>query len=234
MTTSNVASSLLLLQLMDSSFPVGTFAHSYGLEQSVRDRRVTDAVGVEGFVQSVLSMQVATTDARALAGAHEAARLADIGEVMRVDRELYATKGTSELRDASTSTGRRLLQEVLAHPEVSHDLIATYLDTVERDDAPGTHAVALGVVGAALEVPATELVAAMLFSTANTLHQAAMRLLPVSHRDAQAALHRHRAEIPALADDVNSEGGPDFASFLPKQEIASMRHEGAGVRFFAS
>lgn len=234
MTAPNVASSLLLLQLMDSSFPVGTFAHSYGLEQSVRDKHVTDAEGVEGFVESVLSMQVATTDARALAGAHEAASRGDLGEVGRIDRELYTTKGTTELRDASTSTGRRLLQEVLAHPEVSHDLLTAYLDAVERDETPGTHAVALGVVGAALEVPATELVAAMLFSTANTLHQAAMRLLPVSHRDAQAALHHHRADIPALAEDAITAGSTDFASFLPLKEIASMRHEGATVRFFAS
>lgn len=234
MSTSNVASSLLLLQLMDSSFPIGAFAHSYGLEQSVRDKHVADAGGVEGFVESVLAMQVATTDARALAGAHEAAAAADLEQIVRLDRELYATKGTAELRDAATSTGRRLLLEVSAHPEVSHALITAYLDAVEREEAPGTHAVALGVVGAALQVPATELVAAMLFSTANTLHQAAMRLLPVSHRDAQAALHHHRAAIPALAEDAVDTRGSDFASFFPLQEIASMRHEGAAVRFFAS
>jgi urease accessory protein len=234
MSDSPIASSLLLLQLMDSSFPVGTFAHSYGLEQSVRDRHVTDAAGVEGFVASVLEMQVATTEARALVRAHEATSAGDFAGAAAADRELHATKGTTELRAASTSTGRRLLQEVVAHPDVSSPVIEAYLDAVERDEVPGTHAVALGVVGASLGVGATELVAALLFSTANTLHQAAMRLLPVSHRDAQSALHHHRREIPRLADDARLLAEDGYASFAPAQEIASMRHEGATVRFFAS
>ncbi len=234
MTNNSVASSLLLLQLMDSSFPVGTFAHSYGLEQSVRDKQVTDATGVEGFVASVLAMQVGTTEARALVRAHEATLDGDFAGASTADRELFATKGTTELRAASTSTGRRLLQEVVAHPEVGSPVIAAYLEAVERDEGPGTHAVALGVVGASLGVDATELVAALLFSTANTLHQAAMRLLPVSHRDAQSALHHHRGEIPRLAEDAVTSAEDGYASFSPAQEIASMRHEGATVRFFAS
>ena len=219
---------------MDSSFPVGTFAHSYGLEQSVRDRHVSDAGSVEVFVATLLEMQVATSDAHALVRAYEATIDGDVDGVATADHELHATKATLELRDASTSTGRRLLQEVVAHPEVGAPGIQAYLDAVERDEVPGTHAVALGVVGAALGIGVVELVAALLFSTANTLHQAAMRLLPVSHRDAQAALHHHRTEITRLTEDTVANAAERYASFAPLQEIASMRHEGAAVRFFTS
>ncbi len=232
--TTSPAGTLLLLQLMDSSFPVGTFAHSYGLEQSVRDRHVSDAGSVEAFVATVLEMQAATADARALVRAYEATTAGDFGDVAAIDLDLHATKATLELRNASTSTGRRLFQEVVAHAGVSTPVIQAYLDAVERDEVPGTHAVALGVVGAALGIGVVELVAALLFSTANTLHQAAMRLLPVSHRDAQAALHHHRPDIARFAEDAVTNAGERFTSFAPLQEIASMRHEGAPVRFFAS
>ena len=44
-----------LLQLADSSFPIGAFAHSYGLEQLARDGMVEDAASLEAFVGSIVS-----------------------------------------------------------------------------------------------------------------------------------------------------------------------------------
>lgn len=224
---------LILLQLMDSAFPVGTFAHSYGLEQAVRDRRVRDAEGVEAFVDTVLHMQVAKLDARALVRARDAVKCG-LDPVMLVDQELHATKATVELRDASTATGRRLIQEVVAHPETTSPLTEAYLTAIERHVTPGTHPVALAVAGASLGLEAAALVTGLLFSTASTMHSAAMRLLPVSHRDAQAALHRHRVSIPDLVGRAVEQRDEEYASFAPLHEIASARHERSTVRFFAS
>lgn len=229
-----VVPGLALLQLMDSSFPIGTFAHSYGLEQAVRDKRVTDAAGVEAFVVAAVVMQAAGTDARAVVRAHEAAHESDLDAVEEADRALYVKKAGYELREASTATGRRLLQEVVAHEEGRTGVVPSLFARVEGSRTPGTHAVALGVVGAAFHVSAVDLAAALLFSTANTLHQAAMRLLPVSHRDAQSALHRVRLTIAPVAEDLVRSAHQPFDAFNPLQEIASMRHETAAVRFFAS
>ena len=68
-----------------------------------------------------------------------------------------------------------------------------------------------------------DVAAALLFSTANALVQAAMRLLPISHRDAQSVLHRVR---DAIADAARVAAGAEplpFTSFHPLQEIAQ-RH----------
>ncbi len=233
---SDPAALVALLQLMDSTFPIGTFAHSYGLEQLVRDRHVRDAGDVEAFVTSVVVSQMARADALAAAGAAETAARGDLDAVCEVDRALYRTKAAVELRDASTSTGARLLQELTAHPEARHGLVEAYAAAVSLGESPGTHPVAAGVAAAAFEVAPGDLVAGLLFSTANALTQAAMRLLPVSHRDAQAMLHRVRSEIASIAtaSEATRAGATLFASFHPLQEIAAMRHPSASVRFFAS
>ncbi len=66
---------IALLQLADSSFPMGAFAHSYGLEQLVRDGMVRDAASLEAFVDSIVSLQLAPAEARAAASACHAAAL---------------------------------------------------------------------------------------------------------------------------------------------------------------
>ena len=231
----STSSLLALLQIADSSFPIGTFAHSYGLEQLVRDRFVRDAATLEAFVRSSLVQQMGRSDARAVVASARAAEEHDLLRVIDVDRRLHVTRPAKELRDASTAAGKRLLQEVLAHPEGHAGLVSPLLAEVDLGRAFGTYSVALGVVGAAPGVERVALASALLFSTANALVQAAMRLLPVSHRDAQAVLHRVRDEIAAVAEKTCEDGGGGgFSSFHPLQEIAAMRHERARVRFFAS
>jgi urease accessory protein len=225
---------LALLQLNDSAFPAGTFAHSYGLEQAVRDGHIRNIEGVEAFVASLLKLQASGADTRALVRAAHAASAGDLDAVCAADAALFATKAPEELRAASASTGARLLREVAAHKAGRGGLVPAYLDAVQRGRTPGTHPVAFAVAGSALGIDARELAAASLFATANTLWSAAVRLLPVSHRDVQGALHRLRPRIEALAlEAVDRENAP-LTSFHPLQEIASMRHRTASVRLFAS
>ena len=225
---------IALLQLADSSFPIGAFAHSYGLEQLVRDGMVKDAASLEAFVDSIVSLQLAPAEARAAASACRAAALGDLELVLAIDHRLHVTRAPRELRDASVAAGRRLLEEVAAHSAGRRGLVPAFRDAVLEDHAPGTHAVALGVAGAAFDVPPGDVAAALLFSTANALAQAAMRLLPISHRDAQSVLHRVRDAIAEAARAAAKAEPLAFTSFHPLQEIASMRRASAPARFFAS
>jgi urease accessory protein UreF len=94
--------------------------------------------------------------------------------------------------------------------------------------------VAFAVAGGGLDVAVADLTAAYLFTSASALWQAAIRVLPVSHRDVQASLHRLRPVIDRLGQEAVVRARDPFTSFHPIQEIASMRHRTATVRMFAS
>jgi urease accessory protein UreF len=124
-----------------------------------------------------------------------------------------------------------LLEEVAAH---HHDpLLVRYNAEVRGDARLGTHPVAFGFVSAVLGVKPADVAPTFMFSTAMAILQASLRLLPVSHRDVQAIMHRLRSPIAELAAQVRS-APPEILSFNPLQEIASMRHASAPVRLFAS
>ena len=230
---SDVLSQLLLLQLGDSMFPSGAFAHSYGLEQLAREHVVQTPDDLQRFVDSVLRQALAPCDAVAALRGFEAAKANDVASVLDADRALLRTKAAFELRAASFATGRRLIDEV--SPHIDAPFLHEYASVVKADRALGTHAVAFGVVCAALGVEDAEsVVAALLLLSVTGVLQASMRLLPISHRDVQATLHHLRPVIAALASRVVAGGARPLRSFQPLQDIASMRHEAASARLFAS
>ena len=238
MSAHDTVALLALLQLADSQFPAGGFAHSYGLEQLVRERRIASAAGVEAFVRAVIALQAGTSDASAAAAAARAVAAHDAAAALALDEALFATKAADELRRASTAMGRRVLDEVCAHPAHTAPTLVAFRDAVQRGDTPGTHPVAFGAAGGAFGVAAEAVAAALLLGTATAMLSAAMRLLPFSHRDVQAALHRLRPDIATLAsraaDEARASLAPGLAAFQPLQEIAAMRHHAAPVRLFAS
>ena len=250
---------LALLQLSDSAFPSGGFAHSYGLEQALNQRIITALDEVESFVRSVLTQGAATSDARAAYAACDAVRDGDVTRIVAADLSLYRTKAAAELREACVQTGRRLINETAVH--LAEPILQAYAGRVASGEAPGCHPVAFGVIGGVLGVAPSDAASALLLGTANALLQAAMRLGRISHRDTQAILHRLRpliAGVDAVAPNDPSSwrtgapltltlslegegiGRPDEAiagelrAYHPLQEIASMRHERAEARLFAS
>jgi urease accessory protein len=229
----SAGSLLALLQTADSGFPSGGFAHSYGLEQAMRDGLVQDVDGLEAFVRSVIMQSVATSEARAAYAAARATRDNDLDRVLKIDRALLRTKAASELRTASLQTGRRLVEEASLH--VDAPVLHAYSQHLTTDSNLGCYAVAFGVVNAALGAEPDEVAAALILSAANALLQAAMRLGRISHRYAQGILHALRSSILELSEEIAAGGASvRLRAFHPLQEIASMRHAQAEARLFAS
>jgi urease accessory protein len=222
---------LALQQISDSLFPSGMFTHSLGLEQMVRERTLRTSDDALRFAESAMRTGVAASDAVAAAQAVRATDRRDVPALVQLDQALFAMKPAAELRAASVDVGRRLLEEVAAHNDAA--IIGALLSEVRIGRAPGTQAVALGSVASVFGATPAAAAAIALQGTATAILQAAMRLLPVSHRDVQGALHRWRPLIARLAE---SAAAPErqLASFHPLQEIAAMRHETASARMFAS
>lgn len=220
---------LALLQLSDSAFPTGAFSHSLGLETLVAGGTVGDGATLEAAVVDHLGA-MATSDLPALRGAAEAT---SVERLMALDRTLGATKLAREARAASAATGRSLLDSATAL-ELPDARPAEYRALVRAGDAPGHHAVAYGLVCAALDLPVEDGVAAFSYAACASLVAAGQKLLPLGQREAQRTLFVLHAPIAAAVETSAGIDPADPYAFAPVQEVASMFHERQRTRLYIS
>ncbi|MDE2778248.1 MAG: urease accessory protein UreF [Chloroflexota bacterium] len=227
---------LTALQLADSFFPTGAYAHSQGLEGMVAQGWVSCAEEVHEFLAGLLAGSLLPSDGVALLHAHRCAGEGDLTTLVQIDRRLNAMRLPEEIRLASTQSGRRFLDE-------SFNLLAVkgvpsafdeYRASVTRGEAPGCASVAFALSAWAAGVEAELALFACSHSFAVGVLGAAQRLMPLSHSEAQQILRLLHRDIGAGYREIQARHWKEMTSFAPLADIASMRHEAADVRMFAS
>src|SRR5262245_15757208 len=103
---------LRILQLTDSTFPIGAFAHSFGLETYVARGIVTTGAALQEFIANTLLNAMASSDGVAcIAAARAEADWENI--VQGLDQRLTAMKTVTEFREASRTLGTRFLRTAI-------------------------------------------------------------------------------------------------------------------------
>ncbi len=143
---------LRLLQLADSALPIGSTAHSFGLETLVDDETVSVPL-LANFLHDYLyetgGLELAyCLSAYACASNHEAFTT----KWLALNRQLDALKTARESRAASASLGRRFIQ--LAADLESNALLRDALRVTKADGTGIHHCAAFGLVGGVLGVEA--------------------------------------------------------------------------------
>lgn len=220
-----------VLQFGDSVLPIGSFSFSNGLESAVQQGDVRDAATLSEFVLT-LTHRAATTDGIALLEAHRGARDQDIDRIVRADRAVFARKLAEEMRTMTVRMGRKLAEA--AAGAVQAPLLGRWLDQVRCGAAPGTYPAGLGVLFAELGSPEEDAFAVHQYGVAVTTLNAALRLMTIDHRQAQAILS---AAGGTAGDDfavARRASLADMASFAPMADILAAVHVQAHVRMFMS
>ncbi len=219
---------LRLLQLSDTAFPTGSFAHSMGLEAFVGAGRLRSVEDLERLAAIYLN-SLSTSDCVALRAAY-ATRL---DQVIEIDRLLSATKLTRELRSASTATGGRFLASVAALG-VEGPVLEDYTRAVRGDEAPGNMAVGYGVAAPALRLGVEEALLSYLYAAASSLVAAGQKLIPLGGSAAQRVLYRLDGEITRAVEKSEEVALEDMCAFAPEVDVRSMLHERQRVRLYIS
>src|SRR5437773_2193032 len=101
---------VVLLHLCDSLFPIGSFAHSDGLEAATTQRRIETAADLRAWIEVTLSETLCRLEGPAVARAWEAFVHNQFTALAAMDDELHALRPSSGGRKATRAMGGRLLK----------------------------------------------------------------------------------------------------------------------------
>lgn len=229
---------LTLLQLVDSFFPTGAFAHSFGLETYVQRGLVSDQPSCEELLRNSLQEGIRNTDAIAIALAHKFtlaygnAPDTSIERIADLDARLTAVKLPRESRNGSIQIGKQFLRN--ARQLVPHPVPDAYDQRIRSKHCTGHHAIAYGLIAAAASIQLPIAMLGYLHAYVAGQVSAAVRLIPLGATEGQLtiqALHPNLLDIADFAQNANLD---DLAAFTPGLDIRSMQHERLYSRLFIS
>jgi urease accessory protein len=223
---------LTALQLSDSFFPSGSFAHSSGLEAFVADGLVCDRERLVRFTESYLIGLVGRCDLLFAKLCYDAAGKGDVKEIARLDKLLHAMKLPKELRAASIQMGKQVLQVMKdLYPSV---LLRSLWQCLETRELAAHHPIMFGAVCRSIGIEMRCALLAYLYSTVSALVSAGVRLIPIGHSDGQRAVNELKPLMASMAKAVEMLGEADISAFAPALEVRAMQHERLSTRLFKS
>jgi urease accessory protein len=212
---------LRLLQLTDTAFPTGAFAHSFGLETYVARGIVDTAGALEAFIANTLLHAIAPSDGVACVAAAQAGAGWE-GLVQRLDRRLTAMKTVAEWREASQSLGTRFLRTATRLFTVPR--AARYLAAIDAKQLHGHVSLAYGLICYDLTLPLPLALSAWFRHLCGCLVSVGVRLIPLGQTAGQVLLARLGTTIITAVERALRQGIDDMTSFAPGQELAGIIH----------
>lgn len=228
---------LRLMQLADSAVPIGSTAHSFGLETLTAEGELSVDQLVE-FLRDYMIESGGLESTFCRLG-HRLASHTDQESTTSwqdINARLGAYKTARESRNASATLGRRFLQLVLnleTWPLIRKAIQASKSSGIDMYYSP-----AFGLVGGVLGVDETATVLAYLQQSLLGLVSACQRLLPLGQSQASQISWQLKPVLLAVAQDsLEAASAGDIAqivTFTPLVDNASMRHPTLNTRLFIS
>ncbi|MEM7344028.1 MAG: urease accessory UreF family protein [Chloroflexota bacterium] len=217
---------LHLLQLADSALPIGSVAHSYGLETMVAENYVT----VDSLEDYLIQLLYNTGKQEAW-GCYRGYQLGMMADSQQFDQAwstlhhtLSALRPAQELRVASEKIGRRLLQLVGSlTPDEKLQLVWHRKQT--------HHGPIFGLIGATLDLDEMTILLVYLQQLIKTQVAAAQKLLPLGQTQAMQIVWHVKPMIEEIATQIDDDLPPAFPGLT---EMGALRHPYLSTRLFIS
>lgn len=215
----------LILQLADSAFPTGGFAHSNGLESAMKWGEVREGRGFEEFVRDSL-MQAGRSYLPLVRAAHRGEPFEEL------DWLCDAFLNNHVANRASRRQGQAFLATTVtafARPELER-----LHGFVRREKLPGHFAPVFGAVVAVLEVPEVEARRLFLFMTLRGLVSSAVRLNLIGPLQGQSIQYKLSSFVEEVAERCASESASDLVQTAPVIDMFQATHDRVYSRLFQS
>jgi len=215
-----------VLQVADSGFPTGGFAHSGGLEAALSAGVVDSAAQFDAYVRAHL-WNVGNASLPFVAAAHGAPATVD-----ELDRLIDAQLSNHVANRASRTQGRAFLATA-ARVFDAREVVTLAARATAREIA-AHHAPVFGAALAALGIGLDDALGIHLLLALRGVLSAAVRLGIVGPNEAQRVQGHHAATLDAVMAECRTLSPDDAACVTPIFDVLGATHDRLYARLFQS
>jgi urease accessory protein len=220
-----------MLQLGDSFFPTGMYTTSSGLETLFYDGKIKTKQDIIEFITVCLLYQIGPADCAALSNAYDFAKEENISKIIEIDHILFSMKLIKEIREASTRSGRQLLNCLLSFvPE--NNLISSYSKLIKNKAANGIYPVALALASNGLNIKKERACLILLYGFTVSITGAALRLGILQHIEGQQVIHELKSIMTTVINNNIKRHFSHLWQFSPSIDLIQMKHERMDSKMF--
>ncbi|MGG7078425.1 urease accessory protein UreF [Clostridium sardiniense] len=231
-TTINIKQVLKVLQVCDSTFPVGSFNHSYGMETYLRNFIIVDTPSLRKWLNTFLLHQFVYGEGLAVKLTYEYLQKGDEEAIWNLDRHMTVQNMAKEGRDGGKLVAYRMSELMLNLYDIS--LLKEYKQRMREEKCYGNPAIVFAMVMMELGVSVDAAVIYYGYSVIATLIQNAVRTIPLGQRDGQIVLNESFDTLEEVYKRVSALEEEDLGSNIPGLEISQINHETLTFRLFMS
>lgn len=223
---------LRLLQISDSMFPIGSFAHSNGLEAYIQFGVVKDTETVKQYVKNMLEHNIFFNDALFLNKAWQYGTEKQWPQIVQLDKRVTALKSPYEIREASRKLCVRFLKLTMELNVM--DGSQKYLHEIQNGNLTGHYSIAYGLLAREIGVPKEKALSTFYLNTLNGIVTNCAKLVPISQTVAQKILFDSLPLIEELVRKQDKVKDDRMGLCCMGQEIKCMQHEKLYTRLYIS
>ena len=228
----NITDVLRIIQICDSNFPIGSFNHSYGMESSLRNNKITSAESLKEYLDTFLNNVFIYSDGLAIRMLYEYINKNEFEKILELDRIITVQTIAKETRNGSKLVASRMIRLFLDLYDC--DILKEYKRKIREKEAFGHPAIVFGLLMYTLNFSEDEAISFHMYSTISTLIQNGVRAIPLGQKDGQIILKKCSEGFKILLDKIKNLDYSFFGASIPGIELAQINHEVLEFRLFMS
>ncbi len=216
----------LLLQINDTSFPIGSYTHSFGLETYIQQGLINNKEQALKYVKAVLNTQILYTDLLSIKLIYKAKNLE---EILKLESIMNAGIHARESREGMQKIGARFIKAIKSI-QFNNDMFYIYTSKSKYH----THSSAYAVFCKTQNIQFSDAIKHYLFSQTSNIVTNCVKLIPLSQYDGQYILALLYKDLEQIYNKLQILDVEDFCNVGVNYDIKSMQHEVLHSRLYMS
>lgn len=225
---------LEVFQICDSTFPIGTFNHSFGMENYLHDRRIRKAPEFNIWITNYYRSQFKYGEGLLTRICYEAIENDDFEKIIEYDNSLTKATLALETREGTKMIAHQMIGLINRIYGNSINLLNRYERAIDDGKAYGNPAIVFTIFAHYKGMKQRDLTLMYGYSVASTLVQNAVRAIPLGQKEGQVILNGLIFLLDKVCAEISELDEEFLGANAPGLELAQIRHETQTSRLFMS